>query len=165
MTDQQPAAAVPAHDDPHMGGPVVEGDVPRLRRGLGHLGQIGPNVPVPIAVQPGVAQAPVNQARAVQAKGPASAGGGIPGGGHLHQLAPAAVPAYGRALAAPEIVHLANQRQGGLHHSLPAGGEINRQLVQDGLHIGVGNSQVPVELGQGGPGRRVERPGPCSGSR
>ena len=91
VTDQQISVSIPSHDEPHMGSPVVEGDIPRQGLGLGHLCQVGPNVPVSVAVQAGAAQAPVNQPRAVQTKGPVGAGGGIPGGGHLHQLAPPAV--------------------------------------------------------------------------
>ena len=94
VADQQIASAVPAHDNPHVGSPAVEGDVPRQGPGLGLLCQIGPNVPVSIAVQPGVTQAPVNQARAVQAKGPVGTGGGIPRGNYLDPLAPAAASAY-----------------------------------------------------------------------
>lgn len=70
------------------------------------------------------------------------AGGGAACRRDLPQLAPAGVPANHNALAAPEIIHLADKRTGGAYHRLALRGQIFRQIAEqrrripaDGVHI------------------------------
>lgn len=56
-----------------MGGVRVQGKVPRQSVSLGNRYQVAPDVPMAIAVKPGIAEGPVQKAGTVQAEGPVGA--------------------------------------------------------------------------------------------
>ena len=112
-----------------MGGVGEQGYVAGKGVGKGYFRQVSPDVPVAVAGQARVAEGPVQKARAVESEGPESAGGGTALGPDLYKLAPAGIPADDVGLAAPKVVDLAHQGEGG-RHGCPA---LRVQVVGQGV--------------------------------
>lgn len=93
-----------------------------LGRALAQDTSVSADVPVPVAVQPGVLVDQIYKARTVEAVGLEGAGGGAAVCPHLLERPPAGIPADGAGFSYPKIVDLAYKEQCYAHGLLAFGG-------------------------------------------